>query len=411
MKKSLLVVTAVAAAAMFGAKANAQDVVVAEEDVTVTSIQNLDCGPKYYSSAKDNWFIQLGAGINAPLFERGKAEGAADPKTHFTATYNVGFGKWLNPYVGLRLGFNYGAMHWDNYGYSKARMANANFDLMWDMFNSFHGVNSRRVFSIVPFVGIGGTYAYHFDAPASNVISHDGKLRTNEWALPVSAGLQIRFRLCQYADLFFEGRAAFYGDNFNNDAVGRPIDIDITAIGGLSFNIGGADFKSYDPCSDLAYINSLNGQINNLRADLAATATALAVAESQLPCPEPTVVEVEKTVEVQTPANDPMMSTVRFTINSSKISNEEMVNVFNMAEYLKANPDVKIKVIGYADKDTGTAAYNMKLSLRRAQAVADALTQKYGIAADRLKVSAEGSSVQPYTTNDWNRIVFFQPQD
>lgn len=84
-----------------------------------------------------------------------------------------------------------------------------------------------------------------------------------------------------------------------------------------------------------------------------------------------------------------------------------MVNVYNIAEYLKANPDSKIVVRGYADKDTGTAEYNQKLSERRAQAVADILTSDYGIAADRISTEAEGSATQPYPTNDWNRIVIF----
>lgn len=400
MKKNLLLIAAGLGGLMSGAQASAQDTVVVDE-VSVTTVAEEDCGPKYYSTARDNWFIQLGAGINAPLFERQLDKG--DAKTHFTATYNVGFGKWLNPYVGLRLGFNYGAMHWDDNYYSKARMVNANFDVMWDMFNSFHGVNSHRVFSIVPFVGLGGTYAYHFKAPGANVISRDGKVRTNEWALPVSAGLQIRFRLCSYVDLFFEGRAAFYGDNFNNTVYGRPIDIDITAIGGLSFNIGGSDFKTYDPCADLAYISSLNGQINALRGDLAETATALAVAESQLPCPEVAVVECP-----DAPAA-PMLTTVRFKINSAKISDEEMVNVYNVAEYLKANPGTNVTIVGYADKDTGTAKYNKELSQKRADAVYNALTKTYGIDKSRLSTEAEGSSEQPYKTNDWNRIVIFVP--
>lgn len=402
MKKNLLLVMAGLGSLSFGLQASAQEAVVAEE-VTVTTVSAEDCGPKYYSNAGDNWFIQLGAGISAPLFEHQLDKG--DPKTHFTATYNVGFGKWLNPYVGLRLGFNYGAWHWDDNVYSKARRANANFDLMWDMFNSFHGVNPDRVFSIVPFVGVGGTYVYKFDAAAENDISRDGKVRDNQWALPVSAGLQIRFRLCSYVDLFFEGRASFYGDNVNNTVYGRPIDIDITAIGGLSFNIDGSDFKTYDPCNDLAYISSLNGQVNALRNDLAATATALAVAESQLPCPE------AKTVTADCPEVEatPMLTTVRFKINSAVISNEEMVNVYNVAEYLKANPGTNVTIVGYADKDTGTAAYNKELSQRRAQAVYDALTKTYGVDKARLSTDAEGSSVQPYKTNDWNRIVIFVP--
>ena len=74
---------------------------------------------------------------------------------------------------------------------------------------------------------------------------------------------------------------------------------------------------------------------------------------------------------------------------------------------MKANPDTQIIVRGYADEDTGTSEYNMKLSERRAQAVADILTGDYGIDANRLILEAAGSNTQIYETNDWNRIVIF----
>ena len=85
----------------------------------------------------------------------------------------------------------------------------------------------------------------------------------------------------------------------------------------------------------------------------------------------------------------------------------EMVNVYNTAQYLQANPDQTLAIVGYADKDTGTSAYNMALSKRRAQAVYDALVNKYGINPDRLTIVAQGSDSQPYDVNNWNRIVIF----
>ena len=85
----------------------------------------------------------------------------------------------------------------------------------------------------------------------------------------------------------------------------------------------------------------------------------------------------------------------------------EEVNVYNMAEWLKANPEEKVVICGYADKDTGTSEYNMALSEKRANAVADALVNTYGISRDRLTIKYDGSDVQPYSTNDWNRIVIF----
>ena len=402
MKKNLCFVMFAACAGMFAVQsANAQDaIVVEEESVTVGEVAN--CKTNYSVGRTDNWFIQLGAGIDVPLVENRLDEGKA--KRHITATYNLGFGKWFSPYIGFRFSGYYGAMHWDNDSYSKARYGNLNFDLMWDMCNSLGGVDAARPVSVIPFVGLGGTYVWDIKSDGTNVMNDDGTtVRRRSWTLPVSAGIQFRFRLCQYVDFFLEGRASFYGDNFNGAVYGHPVDINIQATGGLSFNLGGVKYQAYNACKDMAYINSLNGQVNALRGELAATATALAAAQAQLPCPE--------VVEVDCPEVDaaPMMSTVRFSINSSKISDEEMVNVYNTAEYLKANPGVNVLIKGYADKDTGTSEYNMGLSKKRAQAVYDTLTKTYGIDKSRLAIEAEGSSEQVYDVNNWNRIVIFVP--
>lgn len=381
----------------FTASAQTETVVVEEETVVATDVP---CKTHYYSDRSKNWFIQIGAGITSPFVEQNLPKGQ-DAKHHMTAVYNVGFGKWFSPYIGWRLGFNGGSLHWDNNQFTSAKHVNANFDFMWDMFNSLGGVNSSRVFSIVPFVGLGGTYTWDYrPADQSNILRENGDRKRTSWTLPVSAGIQLRFRLCKYVDFFAEGRASFYGDNFNNYVFGAPVDMNISAIGGFSFNLGGAGFESYNPCDYLSYISNLNGQVNDLRAALATTAAALAAAEAQLPCPE-----VQQPQVVQPAA--PLMATVRFTINSARISSEEMVNVYNIAEWMKANPEQNVTICGYADKDTGTSAYNMSLSKRRAEAVQKALVDKYGINPDRLSIQAEGSDVQPYDVNNWNRIVIF----
>ena len=242
MKKNLLLGTAVAMFALMpiGAIAQNDDYVVVEEDVTVVDMSQ--CNDIYYSSWRDNWFIQFGAGINVPLVENYLPDGSQE--RHVTAAYNLGFGKWITPYLGWRISGLYGEIKWDNIVPSKAQYVSANFDLMWDMFNSIGGVNSNRVFSIVPFVGLGGTYTWDFNYKAPAIRTSYGD-KPNQWTLPVSAGLQLRFRLCQYADFFIEGRAQFYGDNFNNYAYGEPVDVNITAIGGFAINIGGRNYKAY----------------------------------------------------------------------------------------------------------------------------------------------------------------------
>lgn len=379
--------------------AQAQETVVVEE-TTVAIEQPVECKTQYSTSWRDNWFIQAGAGVQVPFTDKYLPSGEKSHR-HATPVYNIGFGHWFSPYLGFRVSGMYGKMKFDFMEKDKAQMVTANADLMWDMTTSCCGVNPKRVFSFIPFVGVGGTYTWDFKGVQGNIRTSDLKnYKEKEWTLPVSVGFQMRFRLCDYVDFFAEARAQFVADNFNSYVQGDPIEADISAIGGLSFNIGARKFTAYNPCDYLGYINDLNNQVNNLRADLAATATALAVAESQLPCPD-------AQTTVVTEGGTPMLTTVRFTINSANITSEEMVNVYNVAEYLKANPNTTVTIAGYADKDTGTSAYNQQLSERRAQAVKDALVNDYGISADRLKTQAYGSATQPYGENNWNRIVIF----
>lgn len=398
MKKNVLFTAAACVALMAPAVASAQnETVVVEETAVLTEVP---CNTRYYVTKHDNWFIQLGAGFDAPFVEGVDSKG--EHHSSLSLNYNLGFGKWFSPYMGWRLSFNGGPLHWHNNGdFYKAKYVGANLDFMWDMFNSLGGVNENRVFSIIPFVGLGGTFVWDFKPNGGNILNEHGRKKVNSWTLPVSAGIQARFRLCKYVDFFAEARASMYGDNFNNLAYDRPVDVNVTLNGGFTITFGGRKYHSYNPCDYLGYIDNLNNQVNDLRGALATTAAALAAAEAQLPCPE----VVEQEAVVVEPA--PLMATVRFTLDSSRISNQEMVNVYNIAEWMKANPDQNVAIVGYADRDTGTSTYNMELSRRRAQAVYDTLTNTYGINPDRLTIQAEGSEEQPYEVNNWNRIVIF----
>lgn len=376
--------------------ASAQDGIVAVEETVVTE-QNVECKNHYTSSWRDNWYIQFGAGMQVPFVD--KTVGG-DYEHHITAVYNLGLGHWFSPYLGFRFSGYYGKIHYDYDRYTSANAANLNFDIQWDMLNSICGVNPSRTFSIIPYFGVGGMYTWGFPGRTATIPDGNGHRKTREWTLPVSAGIQVRLRLAKNVDFFADARAAFVGDNFNNTVYADPIESNISLVGGLSVTFGeGRKFDSYNPCEYLDYINTLNGRVNDLRGQLAETSAALAAAQAQLPCPEVT----EATVIEQAP----LMSSVRFKIDSSNISDEEMVNVYNCAQWMKANPGTTIVVQGYADKDTGTSDYNMGLSHRRCQSVADVLINKYGIDPARIVLEANGSNVQPYETNDWNRIVLF----
>ncbi|MCM1163801.1 MAG: OmpA family protein [Muribaculaceae bacterium] len=399
MKKQLLIMGAVVASLAAANEVKAQDAVVVEE-TSVTTFEQVECKDIYTTGSwRNNWYLQLGAGIRSPFVEN--TPGSPVEHRRLTAVYNLGVGRWISPYLGFRFSAYYGSMHWNQGVTAKAKTANLNVDFMWDMFNSIGGYKPDRVFSIVPYIGLGSTFVWDYHPRIGNVEGDDGRIKSNQWLFPVSAGLQLRFRCSNYVDIFAEGRASLYGDNFNNFAFGKPVDVDFSAVGGITIYFTGSKFQKYNPCEYLNALNAANAQINDLRGALATTSAALAAAEAQLPCPD--VQPIQQTVIQGTN----IFPTVRFKINSAYVSSEEMVNVYNIAEYLKANPNTNIVIRGYADKDTGTSAYNMKLSKRRAQAVADILTGDYGIDASRLVLDAEGSDVQPYETNAWNRIVIF----
>ena len=403
MKKHVLVTLAAIAGCSFVPSAFSADALnmIAEETTSVTVMPDENCKTFYNANNNKNWFIQLGAGIDIPYVENMLYKG--DAKRRVQPNYQVGFGRWFSPYFAWRASASYRQLKWNGGNISKAKMGEADFDIMWDAFNSVMGVDAKRPVSVIPFVGIGVGYARGMKSDAINVYDDNGKPKKTSVTLPVSAGVQFRFRTCDYVDLFLEGRLGFFGDNFNNTVGGKPIDINATAIAGVSINLGPRSFKTYSPCDDLAYISGLNNEINSLRSDLAATGAALAEAESQLPCPEVTVVECPD------PAPAPILATVRFALNSAVITPEEQVNVYNVAQHLKQNPDLAIVVRGYADKKTGTSNYNMKLSEQRAQAVADVLINNYGINTESIVLEAAGSDSQIYDTNNWNRIVIVIP--
>jgi len=81
---------------------------------------------------------------------------------------------------------------------------------------------------------------------------------------------------------------------------------------------------------------------------------------------------------------------VVFNIGKSNISKREYMNIEAMAKGIKENPGKVFTITGYADKGTGSAEYNMKLSKKRAEAVRDLMVNEFGVPASQLKVDYKG---------------------
>ena len=107
-----------------------------------------------------------------------------------------------------------------------------------------------------------------------------------------------------------------------------------------------------------------------------------------------------------------MPFSVLYDVNEWKVSEEELDKVKAVARVMKDNSDVKIMVVGFADY-TGSDAYNMKLSEKRANEVKRLLTKKYGIDEDRITVDYKGKSAPfgdvQYAIN--RRVSFYRVID
>ncbi len=85
MKKNLLLAIAGCGAMLLSANtAKAQETVVVEESVITEA--PVECKTQYSTSWKDNWFIQLGAGVQIPYVDHYLNKG--DGKRHISPVYN-----------------------------------------------------------------------------------------------------------------------------------------------------------------------------------------------------------------------------------------------------------------------------------------------------------------------------------
>jgi outer membrane protein OmpA-like peptidoglycan-associated protein len=171
----------------------------------------------------------------------------------------------------------------------------------------------------------------------------------------------------------------------------------------LVFKVGKKTDFSEALLMDQGLIDDLNGQINKLRQEndrlrnQPAKEVIKEVVKDCPKCPEATKGSFVSNV-------------VFFRLGSANIDKNQEVSIFNTAKYLQDNPSAKVKVVGYADKKTGTPSINEKLSEKRAKNVANELIKKYNIDSNRVTVEWKGDTVQPYAENAWNRVAIFVAQ-
>jgi len=91
-------------------------------------------------------------------------------------------------------------------------------------------------------------------------------------------------------------------------------------------------------------------------------------------------------------------SGINFDVNSDKIKPDSYGILKEVANVLKENEAVKIKIIGHTDSD-GDDAKNMELSKKRAGSVKNALMKEFQISSARMESDGKGESM-PASKND-----------
>ena len=92
----------------------------------------------------------------------------------------------------------------------------------------------------------------------------------------------------------------------------------------------------------------------------------------------------------ETRAGGPVMNSVYFGFDKHDLSESSKTTLQRHAEWLKANPEFRLKIEGHAD-ERGTSKYNQALGKRRAEAAARYL-EAQGIDSKRISTVSYGES-------------------
>ena len=321
----------------------------------------------------------------------------------------IGFGKLLSPNIQVGVGYNFnqvvGARLTLNTWQSKAGQNVAGnvykwkwnyvapmVDATFNLTNLFCEYNPDRVVEFGVFGGIGANIAWGNDeaadaqkailaGPGKNLAEVQAPLE-NLWdgtktRFVARVGANVDFRVSDRVKLGVELSANTLSDKYNSKKAGNP------------------DW----------YFNALVG----VKVALGETHTTKVI-----PAPKPVEKIIERIIEKPAPAPAPKVESkvveenfrrdIFFPIGNTNIAKSQSTKIAEIVEYMKENPDAKITLTGYADKGTGSAAFNDKIAARRAQTVYNTLAAK-GVAKSRMIKESKGCRVQPFEENDMNRVT------
>ena len=372
----------------------------AQEDANRGANGEVVRGPYVTNGAFDNTFISLGAGVNSVL-ERNYGLGK------FGLATDVTIGKWFSPTVGLRAGWHGINLTSKSGELNKAPYHYLHGDVLWNLTNAIGGYKETRFWNFIPYLGGGLTMIKH----------HDLKVYDQEFA--GGAGLLNSFRLGERVNLNIDlgivlSRAAAYN---MNGFVGRYVAFPSATLG-LQFNLGRAGFDRLSSVMPVIVpLPFTEGQYNALKDKVAALEKENAQLKNKIADLENQLAPFKNLVDGQTylfqngrftavEAKVASPATVYFDLGSAKISDREKAHLEFFANSVVDNA-TKLLLTGSADKQTGTANGNQKLSEKRVDAV-KALLEKLGANGNNIEAVANGDTKNTFDTPAKNRCVVIE---
>lgn len=347
-----------------------------------------------------NWFLQVGFTWNTFYDNAEVGDGLKFSKNPFkgfrsSPGMTIALGKWFTPGLGLRTkldGFWGKQVTSTNSSNNEFKYWMLNEQAVFNLSNLFCGYKESRVWNISLYAGPG--IARNMSNNSYSMVMTGGMLNT--WRINKTINAFLDVQLAYGA----EGNAAgdFTGAYSHNPSSSRlkGHDLIVSPQIGLSFNLGKNRFKPVPDVDAIlaqhkAQMDDMNARLKNAEDENAKLKDELNNRPAEQPAQESK--EVAGTTY-----------SVFFDINSAKLaSHKDIVNLQSVADFAKANNDVTVVCDGYADSKTGKPAYNQKLSLKRAQTVANKLIEM-GVPSNQVTVNGLGG-VKDLSPAKYNRRV------
>lgn len=362
---------------------------------------------------RPHWYLQLQGGAAYTLGESNFGD-LVSPAAFLSAGYK------FHPVWGVRVGLG----GWQGKGCSvvansiyKFDFVQGNVDLMLDFSSLVGGFNHRRVCSVFAFAGLGILGGVNNDeavalADAGEPLSY--LWRDSKCFVAGRLGLGVDFRVGERVNLNIEANSAFLSDRFNSKKAGN-LDWQFNLLAGVSFRFGknhreSAVYAAEQAAAEAAAKAAAEKRAAEQKAEAERIAAEKAAAEKALAekrAAEQAAAErllAEKAAAERAAIAKEHSENIFFRIGSAAIRKAEMKKLDALVEWMKSNADYRVDVVGYADKETGSAAVNSRLSAQRAENVRKYMV-KAGIESDRIAVDHKGDTVQPFGVASQNRVV------